>query len=104
GTAAFTGLGLLMAGTLRAETVLALANLLFLAFLALGGVIVPIGSLPAPLAAIAAALPAAPLSELLRIALGTPGTSGADGVSPVILLGAWAAVLLGLAAARFRWE
>src|SRR6185369_15522952 len=70
GTAAFAGLGLWMAGTLRAETVLALANVLFLAFLVVGGVIVPVGQLPGPLAAVAAALPAAPLSELLRIALG----------------------------------
>ncbi len=104
GTAAFAGLGLTLAGTLRAETVLALANLLFLAFLVVGGVIVPIGSLPAPLAAVAAALPAAPLSELLRIALGSAGTAGADIVSPLVLLGAWGIGLLCVAAATFRWE
>ncbi len=104
GTAAFAGLGLALAGTLRAETVLALANVLFLAFLVIGGVIVPIDRLPAPLTAIAAALPAAPLSELLRVALGSAGATGGDVVSPLVLLGAWAAGLLGLAAATFRWE
>jgi len=103
GTAAFAGLGLWMAGTLRAETVLALANVLFLAFLVVGGVIVPVGQLPGPLAAVAAALPAAPLSELLRIALGA-APAGADVVSPLVLLGAWAAGLLGVASATFRWE
>jgi ABC-2 type transport system permease protein len=103
GTAAFAGLGLWLAGTLRAETVLALANVLFLGFLVIGGVIVPIGQLPAPLAAVAAALPAAPLSELLRIAFGA-APAGADVVSPLVLLAAWAAGLLGVAAATFRWE
>jgi ABC-2 type transport system permease protein len=103
GTVAFAGLGLLLAGTLRAETVLAVANVLFLGFLVVGGVIVPIEALPGPLAAIAAALPAAPLSELLRTALG-PATAGVDVASPLILLAAWAVAASGLAAATFRWE
>ena len=104
GTEAFAGLGLLLAGTLRAETVLALANVLFLGFLVVGGIVVPIDRLPAPLAAIAAALPAAPLSELLRSALGSATVGAADLASAVVLLAAWAVAALGLAAARFRWE
>ena len=107
GTIAFAGLGLLLAGTLRAETVLALANVLFLAFLVVGGIIVPIDRLPGPLAAIAAALPAAPLAELLRDALGSAGgagTAGVDLATPLSLLAAWAAAAIGLAAATFRWE
>ena len=104
GTAAFAGLGLLLAGTLRAETVLAVANVLFLAFLVVGGIIVPIDRLPGPLAAIAAALPAAPLSELLRVALGSASTAGADVASALVLLGAWAVGAVGVAAQTFRWE
>jgi ABC-2 type transport system permease protein len=107
GTMAFAGLGLLLAGTLRAETVLAVANILFLGFLVVGGIIVPIDGLPGPLAAIAAALPAAPLAELLRDSLGSAagaGTAGVDLVTPLGLLAAWAAVGIGLAAATFRWE
>jgi len=104
GTVAFAGLGLLLAGTLRAETVLAVANVLFLGFLVVGGIIVPIDRLPGPLAAIAAALPAAPLSELLRASLGSAAAAGADLVSPVVLLAVWAAAAVGLAAATFRWE
>ena len=104
GTAAFAGLGLWLAGTLRAETVLALANVLFLGFLVVGGVIVPIDRLPAPLAAIAAALPAAPLSELLRIALGSGVASTADAGSPLALLAAWAVATVLIAARTFRWE
>jgi ABC-2 type transport system permease protein len=103
GTATFAGLGLWLAGTLRAETVLALANVLFLAFLVVGGIIVPIDQLPEPLAAVAAALPAAPLSELLRIAFGA-APAGADVVSPLVLLAAWGVALLGIASRRFRWE
>ena len=103
GTVAFAGIGLLLAGTLRAETVLAVANVLFLGFLVVGGVIVPIDQLPGPLPAVAAALPAAPLSDVLRTALGT-AAAGTDMGSSVALLTAWAAVASGLAAATFRWE
>ena len=103
GTLAFAGLGLLLAGTLRAETVLAVANVLFLAFMVVGGIIVPIDRLPGPLAAIAGALPAAPLAELLRGALGT-AAAGADVTSPLVLLAGWAVVAAVVAAATFRWE
>ena len=104
GTAALAGLGLLLAGTLRAETVLAVANLLFLGFLVVGGVIVPIERLPGPLAAVGAALPAAPLSEVLRFALGSGGPAIADPTGSVVLLGAWAIGALATASATFRWE
>ena len=104
GTIAFAGLGLLLAGTMRAETVLAVANVLFLGFLVVGGVIVPVERLPGPLAAIAAALPAAPLSELLRAALGSTAAIGVDLTSSLLLLAAWAIAAVGMAAARFRWE
>lgn len=107
GTITFAGLGLLLAGTLRAETVLALANVLFLGFLVVGGIIVPIDRLPGPLAAIAAALPAAPLAELLRDALGSAagaGKASVDVLDPLGLLLAWAVVAIAAAAATFRWE
>lgn len=103
GTVAFAGLGLLLAGILRAETMLAVANLLFLAFLALGGIVVPVDRLPGPVAAIAHALPGAALSDVLRIALGSAG-SGGDALSPLILLAAWGVAAVGLAAATFSWE
>lgn len=105
GTLAFAGLGILLAGILRAETMLAVANLLFLAFLALGGIVVPVDRLPAPVAAIAHALPAAALSDVLRIASGyaSAGTGG-DAFSPLVLLGVWGVVAVGLAAKTFRWE
>jgi ABC-2 type transport system permease protein len=100
GTIAFAALGLAMAGRLRAEATLAFANGLFLLFLLLGGIVIPVGELPGELAAIAAFLPAAPLTELLRMSLG----AGGDPLPAVGLLGAWAALGAVLAAATFRWE
>ena len=47
GSTAFAGIGLFMAGTLRAEVNLAAANGLYLILLLLGGMIVPISKLPA---------------------------------------------------------
>ncbi len=100
GTVAFAGVGLLLAGTLRAETMLAVANILFVASLILGGVVLPISELPAPVAAVAGALPAAALSEALGVALGTPG----DAAGSLALLAGWGVAGVGLAVATFRWE
>lgn len=104
GTAAFAGLGLALAGTLRAETVLALANLLFVGFLVLGGIVLPLDHLPAPLAAFAGVLPAAPLAEMLRVALDSAAADAADVTGPLVVLCAWAAATLGLAARHFSWD
>jgi ABC-2 type transport system permease protein len=101
GTVAFAGLGLLMAGTLRAEATLALANLLFLVSLVLGGIVLPLDRLPSAVAAIAAVLPPAALTESLAIGLGTkPG----DATEPMAILAGWAVVFAVLAARRFRWD
>jgi ABC-2 type transport system permease protein len=101
GTLAFAGLGLLMAGTLRAEATLAGANGLYLAFLLLGGIVVPVDRLPGILADLARLLPAAALSDALRIGLGAaPG----DAAGALAILTAWGLVAAGLAARRFRWE
>ena len=101
GTIAFAGLGLLMAGTLRAEATLALANLLFLVCLVLGGIVVPLEMLPGPVAAIAHAFPAAALTDALAIGL---GSKAGDATEPMILLAGWAVVFAVLAARRFRWD
>lgn len=100
GTIAFAGLGLLLAGALRAEATLALANALFIVALLLGGIILPLDRLPGPLAAIAGLLPAAALSDAFRIALG----SGGDALRPLAILAAWATGSVALAARTFRWD
>jgi ABC-2 type transport system permease protein len=101
GTAAFAGLGLAMAGGLRAEATLAGANGLYLIFLLLGGGILPLDHLPAPLEALARALPAAALTNALRASM-TNGTAfpGSD----LILLAVWAVIILLVAMRTFRWE
>jgi len=98
-TAAFTALALLLAGTLRAEAVLGLANLVFVLVSAGGAVLLPADRFPSPLAEIAALLPAGALGEALRSALGT----GAFPTQHLGVLAAWALVC-SLAARRwFRW-
>jgi ABC-2 type transport system permease protein len=101
GTAAFAGLGLAMAGTLRAEATMALSNGLFLACLLLGGIIVPLDRLPAAVAAVASLLPAAALAETLRIAL---GAATGDATGPLFVLGAWAVGAVTFAVRAFRWD
>ncbi len=101
GTVAMAGFGLLMAGTLRAEATLALANLLFLVSLVIGGVIMPLDRLPGTVASASGLLPPAALTRVLTVGLG--GTTG-DATEAVVVLTVWAVVLAGLAARKFRWD
>ena len=100
GTVAFAGIGLLMAGTLRAEANLAASNALFLVLLFLGGMAYPLDKLPGALEAIAKLLPAAALSETVRAVLTTqPFPTG-----ELVVLVVWAIAAPVLAARSFRWE
>ena len=101
GTIAFAGFGLLMAGTLRAEATLALANLLFLLFMVIGGIVLPVERLPGAVASVAEALPAAALTRTLSIGL---GAAAGDATEPLVILAGWAVVLAVLASRRFRWD
>ena len=104
GTLTFVSLGLLLAGTLRAEATLALANGLFLGFLMLGGIVLPIDHLPDALRPIATLLPATALADLLRISLASGVTAAASAGSSAAILAAWAIGAAGLAVRSFRWE
>ncbi|UER54329.1 ABC transporter permease [Kineosporiaceae bacterium SCSIO 59966] len=99
GTAAFTALALLLAGTLRAEAVLAVANLVWVLLLAGGGVVVPPEHLPGPLAAAAPWLPSGALGEGMRTAL----VDGRPDVAALAVLTGWALVAGAAAARWFRW-
>jgi ABC-2 type transport system permease protein len=101
GTTAFASLGLLMAGTLRAEATLAGANLVYLFFLVTGGIAVPLSRFPGRVRSVLEALPAGALSNGLREVL-RDGSSLPWG--PVGVLAAWAAVAGLLAARTFKWE
>ncbi|MEV7995615.1 ABC transporter permease [Streptomyces sp. NPDC086077] len=101
GTAAFSGLGLLMAGTLKAEATLAAANLVFLLLLVGGGVVVPLDRFPDAAQSVLGLLPIAALSDGLRDVLrhgaGMPwGDLG--------ILAGWSVVGLAAAGRFFRWE
>lgn len=100
GTWAFVSLAMLLAGTLRAEAVLALANLVWIVLLAAGGVVIPRSQFPGAAESLAGALPSAALADGLRAAL-------VDGRLDVLALGvlaAWAAACSALAARWFRWS
>lgn len=101
GTAAFSGLGLLMAGTLRAEATLAAANLVYLLLLMLGGVIFPLTRFPAEARSVLELLPISALSDGLRQVLqqGAPLPG-----RPMLVLALWSAAGIALAARLFRWE
>jgi ABC-2 type transport system permease protein len=102
GTLAFASLGLLLAGSLRAEATLALANALFLGFLMLGGTILPLDHLPEPLATIGFLLPSAALTDVLRSALAA--SAGGELLGPLLVLTGWGIAGTALAARTFRWE
>jgi ABC-2 type transport system permease protein len=101
GTAAFGGLGLLVAGTLRAEVTLAAANLIWLILLFAGGIAIPLSRYPDAVRDVLQYLPSAALSDGLHQVLqhgqGTP-------VRALLTLLVWAAVALPAAARWFRWE
>jgi len=101
GTAAFSGLALLLAGTLRAEATLAAANLLYLVMLGIGGVVFPLTKFPAAAQPVLRLLPAGALSTGLRSVLqygsGLP-------VRDLLVLVVWAVAGIALAARFFRWE
>jgi ABC-2 type transport system permease protein len=101
GTVAFSGLGLLMAGTLRAEATLAAANLVYVLLLGVGGVVFPLAKFPEGVRRVSEQLPITALSDGLRAVL-----RDGSGVSPHdwIVLAIWAVVALAAAAATFRWE
>lgn len=101
GTAAFGGLGLLVAGTLRAEVTLAAANLVWLVLLFGGGIAIPLSKFGATAADALRYLPSAALSDGLHAVLqhgaGVP-------VRDVATLLVWAVVALPAAIRWFRWE
>lgn len=100
GTVSFASLGMLMAGTWRAEATLAGANLVYVLLLVVGAVVIPAASYPGPLRAVATALPSGALAEGLREVLRGDGLVW----TRVAALCAWAALGSALAIRTFKWE
>ena len=92
--ATFAGWALALAGRMRAEITLALANLIYVLFLVGGGLVIPLSRYPAVVQPVIALMPTAALGELLR--------SAAQGVVlgwPLLVLLVW-----GLGAAATAWK
>ena len=99
-TVAFAGIGLAMAGSLRAEINLALSNAGYIVLLLIGGIVFPLTKLGG-FAAFARLLPAAALSDALHPTLGHGITPG---IESWIVLAIWAVATPVVAALVFRWE
>ena len=95
---AFANLALALAGRLRAEATLGLANLIYLVGLAGGGIMWPVSAYPAGLRWLVRALPTGALGELNRAWSAGGTTWWALGV-----LAGWAAASGLLARKVFRW-
>jgi ABC-2 type transport system permease protein len=101
GSAGCAGIGLALAGRLRAEVNLAASNGLYLVLLLLSGIVVPVTSLPGFIQRVVVAIPSGAMAEGLHRVLG-------QGVGPSIgdwiALGAWAVLAPLLAARTFRFD
>jgi ABC-2 type transport system permease protein len=100
GAAAFVSLGLLLAGLLRAEAVLAVANLVWVLLLAGSAVVVPASAMPEPLGRVARFLPSSALGEGLRAAF----QHGRLAAGPLLVLVVWLAAAAALVVRTFRWS
>lgn len=98
GIATFTGLALALAGSLRAEATLALANLIYVILLAGGALVLPLSRYPDVIEPIVRLLPTAALGETLR-----EGAVGNVLGWPLLVLLVWLALAAVLARRCFRW-
>jgi ABC-2 type transport system permease protein len=99
-TIAFAGIGLAMAGALRAEVTLAVANGVYVILLLIGGVLFPLQKLGA-MAAFARLLPTAALSDALHTTLGAGTTAPLEAW---LTLAIWAVAAPAVAALSFKWD
>lgn len=100
GAAVFALLAACLGGTLRAEAVLALANLVWVLLAAGGGVLVPAASFPAGMSAVASLLPSAALGDALRDAL----VHGTLAWGPILVLLVWGVAAAFVARRFLRWS
>jgi ABC-2 type transport system permease protein len=100
GAVTSTALGLLLAGTVRAEATLALANAVFLVLLVISGVTFDAAVLPQPLATLGAVLPMGALANVLKAAFAGEGLL----VAPLLVLAGWGVAAIAVATQTFRWD
>ena len=98
GTATFAALGLLLGGTLRAEIVLAIANLMWFVFAGLGALTLETGIIPKAVAWVARLTPSGALTEALSQA-----THVSVDWFGIAVLAVWGVVAAGAAVRWFRF-
>ncbi len=101
GTAEFSGLALWLAGSVRAEATLALANFIFLVFIGLGGVVVPLTKFGHGAQSVLQFLPISALTNGLRDVL---QGGAAMPWGPLGILAVWTVIAVAGAARFFKWE
>ncbi len=101
GSIGSAGIGLALAGQLRAEVNLAASNGLYIVLLLLSGIVVPLTSLPSWLRHVVIALPSGAMAEALHRVL---GHGGAPTIADWISLAIWAVAAPLLAARTFRFD
>ncbi|MCL4448416.1 MAG: ABC transporter permease [Actinobacteria bacterium] len=101
GTIVFTGIGLLMAGTLKAEINLAACNGLYFVFLLLGGIMIPVQKLPDAIQPFSKLLPSYQLVQLLVTVL-TKSRIAWETQWIVLIL--WAIIIPIVAVRTWSWE
>lgn len=100
GAATFTALGLLIAGTVRPEATLAITNLGWILFAAVGGIVLPAGKFSSSLEAYVQWLPSGALGNLMRAAL----IDSRLDVWGFIILVAWGLAAATAAVKWFKWN
>lgn len=100
GTGAFVALALLFAGALRAEAVLALANLIWVLMAGAGGVLVTATTYPQPWAAVVRWLPPGALGDGMRAAF----LDHAIAWGPLAILAGWGVLFAAATVRAFRWS
>lgn len=99
GTAVFVAMGLLLGGTLRAEIVLAVANLLWFVMAGFGALTLESDTIPRALSWVARLTPSGALTEALSQAVNPSGTVSVDWFG-IAVLAVWGAVS---ALGALRW-
>lgn len=101
GTWTWVALALALAGALRAEAVLALANLVWVVVAGLGGLLLPSDKLPGAIGTVVHWLPSGTLGDGMRSTLtGSPG----EALLPLVVLTAWGVAATALALRTFDWS
>ncbi|MFD8495341.1 ABC transporter permease [Amycolatopsis sp. NPDC059657] len=98
GTLSFGALGVLLGGALRAEAVLALANIVWFVLLLAGGILLAPASLPSGVATVVELIPSGALAQGLHAAT----VDGTFAWGPALVLTLWAAAAAALASKTTR--